>query len=560
MINKYIKTCFLGLFALMASSLNQPLAAQGFVWVKSYGGTQKDKGKDLGVDQYGNQYIAGFFQNTMSMGPIDLEAVGDENDEDIFIAKMDIDGNPVWGHSMGNAASQSDDYPFGLSVNENGFSAVTGRCFGYVKLDNGDSLPGFGMEDMWLVSYDPDGNLNWAKLGGGNDNDMGSAVYIDNDQNIYCAGNFKGNLNFFEDSMITVPYEPNIYCGKYSWNGDMLWVRTFGSESAIQVYDMQIDASGNVYMCGNYRHTVNFGSFELTSLGDADGFIVKMSPAGEVLWATSFGSNLEYSDETGSTMSLDDAGNCYVAGTFAGNCLFDGGEILTENIKNVFVAAYDNNGEFLWANAIRGGPSAKFSPINLSIAAEENILITGIFMGIDTVDSFILQPYFSKDSADAFIASFNPLGEANWAINVGGEHHDAGFGIALNGTAFAFATGNYKDEAQFGPNTVLSNGLSDIWVAKFQKNTVTGNASIKGAEKFQVFPNPFNGQFTVSLPSHTSLLTIFNSYGQEVYRRNIDASERQLNIEMVQPAAGIYTIQLRGDYGVTTGKLEKQSY
>ena len=156
----HIRPVFCYLIALLLISLHIETSAQGFIWVKSYGGDQKDKGKDLGVDQFGNQYIAGFFQGQMNMGSISLDAVGGEFDEDIFISKMDIDGNPVWGHSMGNAASQSDDYPFGLSVNDNGFIASTGKCFGYVKLDNGDSLPGFGMEDMWLVTYDPDGNLN----------------------------------------------------------------------------------------------------------------------------------------------------------------------------------------------------------------------------------------------------------------------------------------------------------------------------------------------------------------------------------------------------------------
>ncbi|MEO6167479.1 MAG: T9SS type A sorting domain-containing protein [Chitinophagales bacterium] len=540
---------------------NQSSSAQGFVWVKSYGGSEKDKGKDLGVDQVGNQYVAGFFRDQMNMGTINLQAVGGPDDEDIFISKMDIDGNPVWGHSMGNAASQSDDYPFGLSVNSNGFCASTGKCFGYVKLDNGDSLSGFGMEDMWLVSYDPNGNLNWAKLGGGSTNDMGTAVYVDNEQNVYCAGNFNGDMNFFGDSLITVSQEPNIYCAKYNWSGELLWVKTFNSETSVQVYDMTVDQEGNIYLSGNYRHTVNFGSYEFTSLGDGDGFIVKMTPAGDVLWATSFGSTVATSDETGATISLDASGNCYVAGTFVGNCQFNGGQITTgNNLKNIMVAAFDVDGNFMWANAIKGGPGAKFSPITLSIFAEENIMLTGIFMGIDTVGSIVLQPYTNVDSSDAFLVSFNPMGDVNWAIHVGGDGHDGGFGITGNGSAFAFATGNYRNTAQFGSNTLVSNGVSDMWVAKFQKNTITGNAAVAGTEKFQLFPNPFNNEFTVTIPKKTRDLTIFNQYGQVVYHRMILSSEKQISIDFPLPAAGIYTLQLSGEYGVTMGKIEKQAY
>src|SRR5678810_705196 len=110
---------------------------------------------------------------------------------------------------MGNGLSDFDDFPFGMSVNAEGWSATTGRCSKYLRLDNGDSIPAFGEEDMFLVTYDPDGNLNWAKVGGGTGPDAGSSTFVDADKNIYCTGNFIGPIDFYGDSSISATIKPH---------------------------------------------------------------------------------------------------------------------------------------------------------------------------------------------------------------------------------------------------------------------------------------------------------------------------------------------------------------
>jgi hypothetical protein len=51
------------------------------------------------------------------------------------------------------------------------------------------------------------------------------------------------------------------------------------------------DASGNVYVTGTFDNTITLGRTTLTSLGNADGFLLKLSPGGEVIWAASLGGN-----------------------------------------------------------------------------------------------------------------------------------------------------------------------------------------------------------------------------------------------------------------------------
>jgi hypothetical protein len=555
-----LRNCILLIVATIFSGSD--VSAQAFEWVKSFGGVNKDKGKELGVDVSGSQYVGGFFTDEITLGTTTLEATGvDAEDEDIFITKIDASGNPVWAHSFGNGYKDQGDYPFGLGVNENGFCAATGKCFKYVKLDNGDSLSAYEEEDMWLITYDPDGNLNWVKVGGGVNTDYGTATYVDAAQNVYCAGNFNGPIDFYGDSLIAVTADPHVFIAKYAWDGTLTWVKTFSSGSPVNIHDLKLDVNGNIYVGGNFTNSITFGSTTLDSYGDADGFITKLDPSGNVLWATSFGSSTSTSDETATAIALDELGNCYATSTFAFDCNYIGGHLQTSSAKNVMVAGFDPSGIFLWATALRSGPGGKFSPITLSLTAEEAVLVTGIFTGVDTIGTsnpIILEPYNSPDSADAFIASIALDGSVNWASHVGGPGNDGGFGLAGNHTAFGYATGNFRYTAQFATINLVSNGISDIWIAKFHKTTV-GISSVSGSEKIEAFPNPFTNQLVIGLPQGTSQLLIFNALGQVVLHHQVAKSEGQLTLEPGDLAPGVYTIQLKGDYGITTGKIEKQA-
>lgn len=62
-----------------------------------------------------------------------------------------------------------------------------------------------------------------------------------------------------------------------------------GNES---VSAIAVDASGNSYITGSYTSSyINFGTFSLLNSfsGTSDIFLVKIDPAGVVVWAKTFG-------------------------------------------------------------------------------------------------------------------------------------------------------------------------------------------------------------------------------------------------------------------------------
>lgn len=94
------------LFILVILSALSGLAAQvpDWQWVSRAGGVSDDYGNSIATDAYGNSYLTGAFQGTATFG--DNELVSSGND-DIYVAKIDSNGNWIWAVSGGSAGIDS---------------------------------------------------------------------------------------------------------------------------------------------------------------------------------------------------------------------------------------------------------------------------------------------------------------------------------------------------------------------------------------------------------------------------------------------------------------------
>ncbi|MCK4654382.1 MAG: SBBP repeat-containing protein [Candidatus Cloacimonetes bacterium] len=72
-----------------------------WVWADNAGGNDWDSGFSIAIDNSGNLYVTGFFASTASFGPTTLTSSGGD---DIFVAKMDLGGNWLWARSAGGSS------------------------------------------------------------------------------------------------------------------------------------------------------------------------------------------------------------------------------------------------------------------------------------------------------------------------------------------------------------------------------------------------------------------------------------------------------------------------
>lgn len=190
-----------GLEDIFVSKLD---TAGNFVWAKTIGGSESDIGHSIAVDSTGNVYTTGSFQGTVNFDPdgTGFNLTSDGPAADIFITRLDSNGNFVWAKGIGGPSS---DIGYGISVNASGNVYTTGFFAGTVDFDPdgiGFSLTSNpGNPDIFISKLDRNGNFGWAKGMGGDvfPGESGRSVFADTSGNVYTTGYFRDTADFDPD-------------------------------------------------------------------------------------------------------------------------------------------------------------------------------------------------------------------------------------------------------------------------------------------------------------------------------------------------------------------------
>ncbi|MBK8192109.1 MAG: T9SS type A sorting domain-containing protein [Lewinellaceae bacterium] len=279
------------------------------------------------LDASGNVYTAGYYSGTVDFNPgngiFNLTSAGGINN-DIFILKLDALGNFVWAKSMGGT-THDEAYSIALDASGNVYS--TGYFGASADFDPGPStfnLTSNGIKDIFISKLDAFGNFVWAKSMGV-EFDWPFALAIDASGNVYSTGLFDGTADFDPGPgtyNLTSIGETDIFISKINASGNFVWAKSIGGILDDKGNSITSDASGNVYITGIYRGTVDFnpgpGVYNLYSPGNI--FVCKLDHFGNFIWA---GSIAGIYFEEGNAISVDAYGDVYTVGYFEGAVDFD---------------------------------------------------------------------------------------------------------------------------------------------------------------------------------------------------------------------------------------------
>jgi len=304
---------------IFASKLD---SSGNFVWAKSMGGTGWDVGADIALDSSGNVYTTGYFTGTVDFDPgtgtYNLTSAGGV---DIFVSKLDSDGNFVWAGAMGG----TDSYDQGPSVigqsialDSAGNVYTAGHFSGTVDFDPGAgtyNLTSLGEEDIFVSKLDSDGNFVWAKRMGGTQGDGGGGIALDSAGNVHTTGSFRGTVDFDPGPGTYSLSGGGCFVLKLDSGGNFVWARAMG----VQGNGIAVDSAGNVYTTGGFQGTVDFdpgpGTYYLTSDGRHDTaiFVSKLDSSGDFVWAGAMGGT---GPDWGLGIAVDSAGYVHTTGRF----------------------------------------------------------------------------------------------------------------------------------------------------------------------------------------------------------------------------------------------------
>jgi uncharacterized membrane protein (UPF0136 family) len=238
-----------------------------------------------------------------------------------------------------------------------------------------------------------------------------------------------------------------------------------GGSSNDQGLSLSLDVSGNVVVTGYFSETVDFdpgvGTSNLSSPSpwDSNIFLAKYDASGNYLWANSMGGT---NNDQGLSLSLDGSSNVLVTGYFEGTADFNpsptGPASLTSvGQSDVFLAKYDANGNYLWAN--RMGGLSQDQGLSLALDGNNNVLITGYFFGQAQFEPGSTTPTLTgTGSNDIFLAKYASDGTYLWAKEMGGStKNDQGNSLALDLSNNLVVAGFFAGISDFDPSSNIAN-------------------------------------------------------------------------------------------------------
>ena len=312
-------------------------------------GADYDYGNGISLDADGNSYVTGYFEGTATFGTTTITSSGDD---DVFVAKIDADGNWQWAKQAGGS---KDDRCYGISVDADGNSYVTGgfkatAYFGAFTLTSSGTYN----VDIFVAKLDTDGNWQWAKQAVGAEfvTSRGQGISVSANGNSYVTGYFMGTATFGTTTLTSSgTYDVDVFVAKIDTDGNWLWAKQAGGSNNDRGYAISVSANGNSYVTGFFSGTATFGTTTLTSIGGDDVFVAKFDTDGNWQWVKQAGGT---DWETGYGISVDANGNSYVTGYFYDIAVF-GADTLTStgsSDQDIFVGKMDADGNWQWQNRL----------------------------------------------------------------------------------------------------------------------------------------------------------------------------------------------------------------
>ncbi len=494
--------------------LSHPLVIDPLIFSTFVGGGGDERGLSVALDSDNNAYVTGL--TSASNFPTTPGCYDDSysGNTDAFVYKMNYDGSRllystyIGGSDWDSAASLVIDpencvYITGQTKSEN--FPTTDGCYDD-SLD--DSI------DVFALKLSHDGSeLLYSTYIGGEDNDCGKSITVDDMKNAYVTGDTKS-----EDFPTTTGAYDETHNGQYDTfvvkldeDGSKLEYSSFigGSGAEYTYYDwsgIAVDSSGRVYLTGSTSSSdfpTTSGSHDRTHNGQNDIYVVQLNADGsELLYSTFVGGS---ASDSGADIALDSANNAYVTGQTKSSDFPTTDDCFDDTLdgsSDAFLLKLSNDGSELLYSSYVGGDDDEIGH-GIVVDTEGHAYITGETQSEDfpttpgCYDDSYNGGYVSIGIGDAFITKVNSDGSnLLYSSYIGGEQHDGGWSIALDSKYNVVVTG--KIASSNFPTTPgcyddeYNKGSGDPLVFRFAINMTEPIAYIES-----ISPNPALDTHTV---------------------------------------------------------------
>jgi hypothetical protein len=461
------------------------------LWATYYGGSGTESANAITIDPQGAVYLAGTTNSTNLPGVTYITVkIGNASETAAFLSKFSNGGQCLWatyyggdntsGRSVatdaaGNVYLAGDTHQIIMDIE----NAPAGH-------DRSYSNPQISFNpDAFLVKFNSSGTTRlWATYYGGEYDEFGYAVAVDQQNNVYLAGSTSTAVGDQHADISTSGAFQAIQGGgtdafivKFSETGNRIWGTYFGGTGTDEIRSIDLDMAGNLYVGGNTNSSSGLataGAFQTVKGLYYDAFVAKFTSSGSRLWASYFGGNGGTSDIKGGdelySITLDNNSNIFLAGrTNSPGLSLNGFQNTISTNFDAFVAMVKSEGDALRWSSYFGGVNNDFGH---SVAVNS----TGIYMAGSTATTTLstpgtVQPVYGGPGSDAFLVKIAvpdiiSTSFPEVAVKTGGTPVGVTFNYSTNSTVRFWSKGisqpasAWKNELVTSTNTTFTKNLS----------------------------------------------------------------------------------------------------
>jgi hypothetical protein len=444
------------------------------------GGSGDDGGFRFTVDAAGNAYVVGAtnsgnFPTQNAFQPVNAGGY------DAYFLKLNPSGNALlFSTYIGGSGFDNSQ---GVVVDSNGNAWVSGMTTSdNFPLRNPTQNTRAGGVDSFTIHIDTNQSgppaVIYSTYFGGNGDDNGTGITVDGGIAVDAAGNTyvtgsTSSTNLPTHSPVQASYGGNtdFFVVKRDPTGAIVYATYFGGSGNDASFGIATDDFGNAHIAA-VTLSANFptkNAYQGSLAGGADAAIVKLDPAGALVFSTYLGGT---GDESAQRVAVDSAGNVYA-----------GGNTSSQNFPTTpdRLQAYGGGAFDGWISELSpAGSSLLFSTyvggsggdviLGLAVDAQGNIYAGGY--GDSTLfptTAGVVQP-FSHGGSDAFLVKLGPSAKTTISLGI------------PNGGVITASTLGKSNTVQAGYATVnVSAGPTPYGTAVFsftQNNTVVSEVGV----------------------------------------------------------------------------------
>jgi len=301
-----------------------------------------------------------------------------------------------------------------------------------------------GMTDYNLLKLDEQGNQQWSKFFGANQNENASAFTSTSDGGYLIAG-----VSYSPSLSSNFSDKGNFWIVKTNAEGNLLWQKSYGGsgfDSANQI----IQANDGGYLIGGISFSTDDNE-DLDTYGNGDFRLIKIDEQGAILWQKIFGGSR--SETLTDLLQVEDG---YI---LAGNTFSRDGDLIYSNGQSdAWILKINNTGDIQWSQVYGGIANDEVNSI--APTYDGGFVATGKKGTID-LNAAGIQPDYDED---LWVFKIDASGNTLWSKELGGSKFDFGNDVIqlLDGNILVAGNTFSNDQDVQGHK-----GRQDAWLIQF---------------------------------------------------------------------------------------------